>query len=149
MRVLWRLARTFQAWISAVRAATDYTPSGYAVMGISGFIEVSGLALWGLEMIRNIRFGQHLMKNPETPVSVLYTGDWVLGPQTRIGEILERYPDTLPVFLRRGFTPLANPAIRRTVARIVTVEQVCRRESVDLDSFPAELRSSVETIRRS
>jgi len=118
-------------------------------MGISGFIEVSGLALWGLEMIRNIRFGQHLMKNPETPVSVLYTGDWVLGPQTRIGEILERYPDTLPVFLRRGFTPLANPAIRRTVARIVTVEQVCRRESVDLDSFPAELRSSVETIRRS
>ena len=51
-------------------------------------------------------------------ISVPLTGDWVLGPQTRIGEILERYPDTLPVFLRRGFTPLANPALRRTVAAL-------------------------------
>ncbi len=128
--------------------ATDYTPRAYAVMGVSGFIELAGLALWGFEIVRNIRFGQHLIRHPEPPVSVPAAGDWVPGPQTRIGEILERYPDTLPLFLRRGFTPLANPALRRTVARIVTVEQVCRRESVDLDSFLEELRSSVETIRR-
>ena len=124
--------------------ATDYTPHAYAVMGISGFIELAGLALWGFEMVRNIRFGQRLTHSPEVPVSAHSGDDFVLSPQTRIGEILERYPDTLPIFLRRGFTPLANPALRRTVARIVTVEQVCRRESVDLDSFLEELRSSIQ-----
>ncbi len=123
--------------------ATDYTPRAYTVMGLSGFIELAGLALWGFEMVRNIRYGQHLMRVHQVPISATPADNWVLGPQTRIGEILERYPDILPVFLRRGFTPLANPALRRTVARIVTVEQVCRRESVDLDLFLEELRDSI------
>ncbi len=84
------------------------------------------------------------MRNREVPVSADSADHWVLGPQTRIGEILECYPDTLPVFLRRRFTPLDNPALRRPVARIVTVEQVCRIESIDLDSFLEELRSTVK-----
>ena len=49
--------------------ATDYTPRAYAVMGVSGFIELTGLALCGFELVRNIRFGQHLMRNREVPVS--------------------------------------------------------------------------------
>jgi hypothetical protein len=102
--------------------ATDYTPRAYAVMGVSGFIELAGLALWGFEMVRNIQFGQRLTQSREVPVSAHSGDDLVLSPQTRIGEILQRYPDTLPIFLRRGFTPLANPALQRTVARIVTVE---------------------------
>ena len=36
--------------------ATDFTPHAYSVMGVSGFIEVCGLALWGFELIRNMRY---------------------------------------------------------------------------------------------
>ncbi len=34
--------------------ATDFSPAAYPVMGISGFIEVVGLALWGYELFSNI-----------------------------------------------------------------------------------------------
>ena len=40
--------------------ATDFSPSAFPVMGISGFIEVVGLTLWGYELFSNIRAGQRL-----------------------------------------------------------------------------------------
>lgn len=35
--------------------ATDFTPSAYPIMGVSGFIEVVGLSLWAYELVRNMR----------------------------------------------------------------------------------------------
>jgi uncharacterized protein involved in response to NO len=34
--------------------ATDFSPAAYKVMGISGFIEVVGLTLWGYELLSNM-----------------------------------------------------------------------------------------------
>ena len=48
----------------------------------------------------------------------------------RVGEVLDRYPDLLDTFLAFGFTPLANPVLRRTLARYVTIAQACRRLQV-------------------
>ena len=36
--------------------ATDFSPAAYKVMGISGFIEVVGLALWGYELLVNMNW---------------------------------------------------------------------------------------------
>jgi len=35
--------------------ATDFSPAAYKVMGVSGFIEVVGLTLWGYELLSNMR----------------------------------------------------------------------------------------------
>ena len=40
--------------------ATDFSPAAYPVMGISGFIEVVGLTLWGYELFSNMRLGKRL-----------------------------------------------------------------------------------------
>ena len=40
--------------------ATDFSPAAYPVMGVSGFIEVVGLTLWGYELFTNIRAGRRL-----------------------------------------------------------------------------------------
>lgn len=40
--------------------ATDFSPAAYPVMGISGFIEVVGLTLWGYELFSNMRIGRKL-----------------------------------------------------------------------------------------
>src|SRR5215510_3491316 len=37
--------------------ATDFTPSAFPIMGVSGFIEVVGLSLWAWELVRNMRAG--------------------------------------------------------------------------------------------
>lgn len=38
--------------------ATDFSPLAYPIMGISGFIEVVGLTLWGYELLSNMRAGR-------------------------------------------------------------------------------------------
>jgi iron-sulfur cluster repair protein YtfE (RIC family) len=72
---------------------------------------------------------------------------FVLGPQTSVAEVLERYPRALEIFLRHGFAPLQNPVLRRTMARVVTLEQACRREGADVNRLLAELNALIEAER--
>jgi hypothetical protein len=58
------------------------------------------------------------------------------------GEVLARYPDLLPVFLAHGFTPLANPVFRKTIARHVSVESACRLLGIDIGLFVQALNAS-------
>ena len=62
-------------------------------------------------------------------------------PQTKVGDVLTHYPQSLEVFLRHGFGPLANPVLRKTMARVVTIEQACRREGVSLAQLLEDLNS--------
>ena len=123
----------------STQIATDFFPSAYSVMGISGFIEVVGLALWGYELLRNMRVGvklEHAGQERLTNVTPL-----IIAPQSRVSDVLSAYPASLDVFLKHGFTPLSNPVLRKTMARVVTVEQACRREGVDLQELLGELQS--------
>ena len=45
---------------------------------------------------------------------------------TVVADVLEAYLELQPVFLSFGFTPLANPLLRRMLAGTVTVGQACR-----------------------
>ena len=51
--------------------ATDFSPYAYAVMGVSGFIEVVGLMLWGYELYANIRAGKNLKRESNALVRQL------------------------------------------------------------------------------
>lgn len=68
-------------------------------------------------------------------------GRFRITPQTKVADVLTHYPESLQVFLRHGFGPLANPVLRKTMARVVTIEQACRREGVNLAELLAELRN--------
>jgi uncharacterized protein involved in response to NO len=127
--------------------ATDFFPPAYSVMGFSGFIEVVGLTLWGYELFANMRAGKKLER--ETSVHDKNgNGRFRLTPQTKVAEVLAHYPQSLQIFLRHGFGPLANPVLRKTMARVVTIEQACRREGVDLTELLAELRNVEITDKR-
>lgn len=117
--------------------ATDFSPGAFRFMGVSGFIEVVGLTLWAYELIRNMRAGALLEKRSIKPL--IHLQPLTITPQTRIGDVLCRYPQSLDVFLRFGFTPLSNPVLRQTMARVVTIEQACRREGVNLAELLSEL----------
>jgi hypothetical protein len=54
---------------------------------------------------------------PGTPIEVGHT----------VGEVLERHPELLETFLGLGFRPLANPLLRKTVARHISIGQACRQ----------------------
>jgi uncharacterized protein involved in response to NO len=120
--------------------ATDFFPPAYSVMGFSGFIEVVGLTLWGYELFANMRAGKKL-ETGSLVVAGNGTKLFQITPQTKVADVLTHYPQSLQIFLRHGFTPLSNPVLRRTMARVVTVEQACRREGVNLAELLSELRS--------
>lgn len=115
--------------------ATDFSPAAYPVMGVSGFIEVVGLTLWGYELLSNMRAGKKLEKE-----SLSFLQQIDITPNTKVGEVLARYPQSLEIFVSRGFTLLRNPVLRKTMARAVTIEQACRREGVDLSALLVELK---------
>jgi hypothetical protein len=122
--------------------ATDFSTAAYPVMGISGFIEVVALALWGYELFSNMRAGKKL----ETE-SVKIFLHLEITPETKVGEVLARYPQSLEIFVRRGFSLLRNPVLRKTMARAITIEQACRREGVDLVGLMFELKQVAENDR--
>jgi NnrS protein/Domain of unknown function (DUF1858) len=115
--------------------ATDFSPAAYPVMGVSGFVEVVGLTLWGYELFANIRAGRRLENE-----AFHFNQPLEITPDTKVGEVLAHYPQSLEVFVRRGFSPLRNPVLRKTLARAITIQQACRREGIDLAGLLDELR---------
>jgi hypothetical protein len=102
---------------------TDFTPGAYPVAGVSGVLEVLGLALWGVHLWR-IMAGKLRADEPASDVGL--TPGLPIHPGQHVGAVLEEHPELLPVFLAFGFKPLANPLLRRTLARNVSIAAACR-----------------------
>jgi hypothetical protein len=117
------------------QVATDFSPAAYPIMGISGFLEVVGLTLWGYELFSNMRAGNRLDNE-----SLNFVQRFDITPHTKVGEVLAHYPQSLEIFVSRGFPLLRNPVLRKTMARAITIEQACRREGVDLAGLLGELK---------
>ncbi len=111
----------------------------FASMGVSGFIEVTALALFGYNIWKTMDRIEEEEVQVAQPTEI--TKDDV------VGEVLDRYPQTLGVFLEYGFTQLKNPEARQTLAQSITIEQASRILPVDLESFLGDLnriRSAVD-----
>jgi hypothetical protein len=119
------------------QTTTDVTDAAFPLTGLSGALEVTGLAVWGIHLARLMlaRPGWEAMKHEAWPRKV--------GPEDYVADILDRQPDLLPVFLEFGFRPLANPILRRTVARGVTIGTACRLVGVDQGNFLAAVNARV------
>jgi hypothetical protein len=114
------------------QTATDFTTHTFPAAGVSGVLEVSGLALWGLHLWL-VMAGSPRTRPVASSVRVS-NGMPVLAVQL-VGDVLDHYPYLLETFLTFGFRPLANPLLRRTVARFVTIEQACRQVGVEVNPF--------------
>jgi hypothetical protein len=103
---------------------TDFTPAAYPVAGISGVLETLGLALWGAHLWA-VMAGRFQEPGPELDAGT------PIQPGHCVGVVLERRPELLDTFVAFGFRPLAQPWLRRTVARQVTIRQACRTLGVE------------------
>lgn len=120
---------------------TDFQDAAFPIAGVSGLLEVTGLAVWGVHLwgIMNGRVQAFSTLTIHVPIN---RGDPVVGANS-VGDVLGVYPDLLPVFLEFGFTPLANPMLRKTLARRVTIDGAARRLGLDANT----LLNSLNTAR--
>jgi hypothetical protein len=118
---------------------TDFTPNAFPVVGVSGLLEVTGLALWGVHLWAvmagraRYRLAATVPYVPGTPIEAGHT----------VGEVLERHPELLETFLALGFRPLANPLLRKLLARHVSIGQACRH----LGRAPGEVLEALNRAR--
>ncbi|MCH8157571.1 MAG: DUF1858 domain-containing protein, partial [Nitrospinae bacterium] len=43
----------------------------------------------------------------------------------KVGAVLDQFPQSMPVFLQSGFSPLTNPVARSTLAKVTTIKKAC------------------------
>ncbi|MEW6487611.1 MAG: DUF1858 domain-containing protein [Thermodesulfobacteriota bacterium] len=64
-----------------------------------------------------------------------------VGPDTRVGELLTRWPATADVLVAQGLTALADPAHREQVKQLpVTLAMACQRHGLDLEAVVGAVR---------
>jgi hypothetical protein len=122
---------------------TDATLIAFPIAGVSGVLEVAGLAIWGVHLWRVMRqgaLGQQTGTYGERPLD----RGAIITLDDRVGDVIKAYPHLLNTFLSFGFRPLANPWLRRTLARSVTLEQASRLLSVDAREFLNALNAGRE-----
>ena len=68
-----------------------------------------------------------------------------ITPQTRMGEIIERWPQTVAILIANGFAPLADPAHQAMVKGLpVTLEMACERHGLNLEGTLERLNAAID-----
>ena len=49
-----------------------------------------------------------------------------------VAEVVEQHPEVLELLVDLGFTPLANPLMRQTLGRTVSIKQGAKMKGMDL-----------------
>ena len=60
-----------------------------------------------------------------------------ISPKTKVGELLDAYPELEHVLMAMSpaFEKLKNPVLRKTVAKVATLQQVCIVGGVNIDEM--------------
>ena len=112
-----------------MQVATDWTHYASPPIGLSGILEVTGLAWWGLGLVVVMRRGRVAALVAARPAGLAPVR---IEANHRVADVLEWFPRTEDVFLRHGFTALKNAVLRRTLARQVSVAQAAALRGVNL-----------------
>lgn len=124
------------------QTATDWADWVFPLAGVSGVLEVTGLAVWGAHL------AGLMLRQPGWAEASADRGPRHVTRRDYVAEVLDRHPALLPVFVEFGFRPLANPVLRRTAARGVTVELACRIVGTDVTAFLAALNARLAAAER-
>ena len=112
--------------------AGDFTQKALPVLAPTGVLLMVALLIWGVHLARIVH-GRAAGDEPQSDE---------ITARSKVGLIVERWPQTLNVFMNHGFALLANLVARRTIARRVSLEQVCRMHNKDLEALMADLKKA-------
>ncbi len=116
-----------------LQALTDFYPSAFHLVGISGVFEVIGLAVWGAGLARL------MLKRASEPIEFSAARPAPIRGDDIVGEVVASFPQTLETFADFGFSQLKNPVLRRTLARAVTIRQAASLHGVNLTDLLSAL----------
>ncbi len=123
----------------SLQVLTDLIPGAFRLIGLSGILEVAGIATWGFGMWRIM----NAAKRPDEMPAGRMVRPIRISPEDKVGWIVTVAPELLEVFERFGFTLLRNPLLRRTVARQTSIRRACSLVGVDEASLLSALNAGL------
>jgi hypothetical protein len=69
-----------------------------------------------------------------------------VDPQLTVGQVLERWPETLDVFIRYGFTPLTDPYLRQRIDPTITLRTAAASRGVDVRRLLSDLQLATRVV---
>jgi hypothetical protein len=123
-----------------LQTLTDWWAGIYPLLGLSGTLEVAGLAWWGLGLVLIIARGRRAAGDPDPPRG--RRPERIEG-RHHVAEVLDWFPEAESVLLDHGFTAIRQPLLRRTLARQVTLAQAASLRGVPLDELLAALDRAI------
>jgi len=125
----------------ALQIGTDWSDMPYRLIGLTGALEWTGLAIWAGHLAAiMLGWGRYGNAGKAT---------WGPAPEQiegehRVAAALAWDPLLEDVFVRYGFDLIRNPLLRNTVARQVTLRQACRMKNVDEVDFLVALNNTYQ-----
>jgi NnrS protein/Domain of unknown function (DUF1858)/Domain of Unknown function (DUF542) len=123
------------------QVATDFTAAAYPVAGISGLLELTGLAIWAGGLVR-------VLLGKVKPLSVAALKPGAIGADAIVAHVVEAHPELVPALRELGFELIDNPLLLRTLARGVTLRQACGLKGKDLGAVLERLNAAVAAPKR-
>jgi hypothetical protein len=134
LRATFWLVNVGNAMRIVFQILTDSQRWAYPLMGLSAWVEVTGLTLWAVDLWRAMSCRPQTVTAPE-PASI--------GPQTKVFDVIHCYPETIALFREFGFNMIDNPVAQRVFARNISLEQACRLKHVDFRVFESALQRAL------
>jgi hypothetical protein len=123
-----------------VQPLTDWSNGIYPLLGVSGTLEVAGLAWWALGLVGIIQRGRRAADVSDLPRR---PRPGQIEGHHYVSDVLDWFPETEPVFLEWGFTGIRRPLLRRTVARSITIAQAAGLRGVPIDALLTALNVAI------
>jgi len=115
-----------------------------APFGLFAFLSVLSVILFAINL------GVTLLepeKEEEETVAAESVAKVEITPETRVGEILTRWPETLDILVNNGFKPLSDPEHLEKVKQLpVTLAMACERHRLDCDLILSLLNKAAAAL---
>lgn len=108
----------------------------FAVAGMSGWVEATGLALFGYNLLRTIYRAE-----PALATEAAADSDAITGALT-IARLVERYPRALEVLLEMGFEHITNPFLRQTLGKRITIATAAQIKHIPVEELLRRLQEA-------
>lgn len=129
--------------VGLVATYPEMPSTGFAAFGV---LSAASVLLFAVNIGATVLAAEDATEGEEEADPAAAQASPPVGPDTRVGELLTRWPATADVLVAQGLTALADPAHREQVKQLpVTLAMACQRHGLDLAAVLGAVREVTGT----
>jgi len=129
--------------IGMVATAAERPSTGFTFFALLNVLSVGMFALnLGVTLLEPAGIEEEEVEETPAPEPKVY-----ITPDTRMGDIVTQWPESVDILISNGFTPLKDPAHLEKVKGLpVTLGMACERHGLDLDLMVSLLNQAANAL---